>query len=115
MGRNRLTQCRSQRVFQKLNQERVWTTKEKEMLLLGIRLHGTANYDLLQGFVPRRTMSELRNFLQMHKLEGMWKPKVPDAEPPLDLWLLNLNAKDKHGCLNAGNSREICQVRYVKK
>lgn len=110
MGRKKLTQCRSQRVFQKLNQERAWTTKEKEMLLLGIRLHGTANYELLQGFVPRRTMSELRNFLQMHKLEGMWKPKVPDAEPPLDLWLLNLNSKDKHGCLNAGNSRDICQV-----
>ncbi|CAB3363484.1 Hypothetical predicted protein [Cloeon dipterum] len=109
MGRRKMTQCRSQRVFQKLNQERLWTTKEKEMLLLGLRLYGTSNYEQLQQFVPRRSMIELRNFLQMHKLEGMWKPKNPEAEAPIDLWLEALGAKDRGGCLNAGNSKEISQ------
>jgi hypothetical protein len=113
MGRTKKTQCKSQRVFQKLNQERAWTSQEKETLLLGVQLHGTANYELLQSFAPRRSMTELKNFLQLHKLDGMWKPKVPGAEPPIDLWLNNLDAKEKNGCLNVSNSREIAQVKFL--
>ncbi|XP_059479294.1 uncharacterized protein LOC132198959 [Neocloeon triangulifer] len=118
MGRKKLSQCKSQRGFQRKNQEeRRWTRKEKAMLLLGIHLYGTENEEFLQQFVPQRSETELLNFLQMHKLDGMWKPKNPEAEPPIDLWLKNMGANandddddtndDTNGCLSDDNSSMV--------